>query len=211
MPKDKKTKKPLVNWFKREKEFEFSEVKNKKGESVINKKTGKPLTTTTKRVTAPDSRLSSGFTKEVKKEQKIVRTPAKRQKVRIPVSVVAPTLLGWQGTTRLAKKIGNEKVSKNAGSALLAATPAIAGSLTTIAMAKHAAKNDKFLTNKEGDSVGKRVAKGAANLALGGPVMYDVGTIRKKAKEGVKTTKTVTKVKNKNKNSSGGRNTPRFM
>lgn len=54
MKKDKSPKKPLVNWFKREKETSYSDYTNKKGEKVEVKK---------KVVKAPDSKLSKGFEK----------------------------------------------------------------------------------------------------------------------------------------------------
>jgi hypothetical protein len=51
---NKKDKKPLVNWFKREKETSYSDYTNKKGEKVSVK---------TKVVKAPESKVSKGFEK----------------------------------------------------------------------------------------------------------------------------------------------------
>lgn len=211
----KKEKKPLVNWFKRDKEIEFSNVKNSKGEDVIDKKTKKPLTKVTKRVTAPESVLSRGFTKEVTKEQKIDRKPAKKVKVKLPIPIVAPFIAGTIASAALSNKIGgNDRGSKGMGRSALAGLPMAAGMVGSIAMAKNASESGKdrlLIKEKDKDSGLKRGLKVAANIATGFPAGYQVGSYTKKAKTGVKTTTTRTKVKNPRESGGGNKKTPRFM
>jgi hypothetical protein len=64
--------KPLVNWFSRDKEYEYSNVTDKKGNILLDPKTKQPLTKEIKTVAVPDSILGGkGFKKTVTNEQSI--------------------------------------------------------------------------------------------------------------------------------------------
>lgn len=99
----KKEKRPLVNWFSREKEVEFS-----------NKKVGnKDMNVKTKVVKAPESVISKGF------EKKVVKTstplaPEKREKRMMMGDKIAVGSVGLgAGSILLNNAIGRRKEAKN--------------------------------------------------------------------------------------------------
>lgn len=87
--------KPLVNWFNRQKDFEYGDVLDKKGNPIIDPKTKKPLQKIIKTVTAPDSILNQGFKKTVTNEESINTTPAQRHRgeLKLPVPSLWPSML----------------------------------------------------------------------------------------------------------------------
>jgi hypothetical protein len=97
-------KKPLVNWFKREKETEFGT--RKAGQTTVNTKT--------KIVKAPDSVASKGFTKTVSKVSRkspvTKSTSDKRAKIGIGVAA-AGGLIGVVGS-KINSNIGHKKEEK---------------------------------------------------------------------------------------------------
>ncbi len=173
--------KPLVNWFNRQKEFEYSNPTDAKGNTIIDKKTGKPLEKTIKRVTAPDSILSSGFSKTVTNEQNEVNTKGYKKDINIPVPLLAPLITGTV--------LGINATPSNPAGGFSIPLGMIGGALGSYLLSKS-------LPNKETYMPINGVGSAFVNTLLGMPVKATVGSVYKQSNMKVVNERTKEKVNN---------------
>lgn len=195
-------RKPLVNWFSREKEFEYSNPTDKNGNAILNPKTGRPLEKTVKNVTVPDSILGgSGFKKTVTKEEYVEKTPSKIVKANIPVPTLAPIALS-------TAYLFNQEKFPNAPSFLPLAS-LLGGMGGSIALWELFGGNKSLIKSfdQKPDNFAEGLSKGVLNGLTLNTKVVPVREKISKGKSDVKTKRTV----EKESDDTSSKLTPRFL
>ena len=219
--------KPLVNWFNRQKEFEYSNPTDAKGNTIIDKNSGKPLEKTIKRVTAPDSVLSSGFTKTVTDEQKneTTTTGGKRVNIGLPFPTMSLPIVGAMFGNFVANSVmNNGKGFSSAHSGKLSEVlPSYLGMLAggsagMVGVANLWKKYDMTFINKKTTPLGsgfltdaKSLTGGALEIATGVPVNLFGHDVIIPKKQNTKVINERTKEKVNNPSEGDIKLSPRFL
>jgi len=202
-----KPKKPLVNWFNRDKEISYTNTTDKNGNIVLDPVTKKPLQKTIKTVTAPDSILSGkGFKKTITNEEELKNIPAQKHNINIPIPTLAPILAGSVVSGLLGTNNGvlaqtNNNLGENAAKGAVALLPFLAGAAGTTKLINKAKADKSFYINA--DTIGEHLL----NDVTGIPYKQKIGSYNTPAIKKVVNTKTV----NKESNDTTSKLTPRFL
>ena len=200
-------KKPLVNWFNRTKEYEYSNVTDKKGNILLDPVTKQPLQKTIKTVEAPDSILGGkGFKKTIINEEEIKNIPAQKHNINLPIPTLAPVIAGsiasgLLGTNNGALVQTNKNIGENAIKGVTALLPFLAGAAGTTKLINKAKADKSFYINP--DTIGEHIL----NTVTGIPYKQKIGSYNTPAMKKVINTRTV----NKESNDTTSELTPRFL